>query len=260
MPWYPGAPGFFRASWAHWNNPNSTTEHKSRNDVFPDQLGAKMPVTYYSGGIILVWQKSKKLYFWIYIYFLAIFKILQKYWDSRVPHCSGFQVELDQFRIRRNSQNLSPNMPNMHVVESASGGPKMPGGKARTGVGTDLRRLEAAGAGIQLLRAAAASRWETSVREEPWAVLWPSVKWDKLVLFSWGPRGCLWGWGGDHGDGRGAAGLPRPSWSHTRPRHQMAVSNHYPSCQDHTKTSLRSCFLCLYLVYIKNQLNIVLSI
>ena len=71
---------------------------------------------------------------------------------------SGFQVELDQFRIRRNSQNLSPNMPNMHVVESASGGPKMPGGKARTGVGTDLRRLEAAGAGIQLLRAAAASR------------------------------------------------------------------------------------------------------
>ena len=34
MPRYPGAPRFFRASWAHWNNPNSTTEHKSRNDVF----------------------------------------------------------------------------------------------------------------------------------------------------------------------------------------------------------------------------------
>ena len=59
-------------------------------------------------------------------------------------------MELDQLRI---SLNLSPNSAIMDVLESAEG-PR----KARTGVGTDLRRLEAAGAGIQLERAAAASR------------------------------------------------------------------------------------------------------
>ena len=152
---------------------------------------------------------------------------------ERLPcfNWSGFQVELDQLRI---SRNLSPNSAIMDVLESATAeGPR----KARTGVGTDLRRWEAAGAGIQLGRAAAASRWETPVREE----LWLSASEVSSPGGEVGGRGHLQGRGGDHGDGRGATGLPRLTRRHTRWRHQMAVSNHLPLRQIPQKKTFFSC-------------------